>query len=111
MADGSDATQSPGPEYIRRMWAGGSLAFNYSPEAGNGLKLGVTSVCKEQIRDVKSKGEGEKEMLFVGFERAYYASKEGSTETVEQPGVLERRDLVYFKSVVKSGPPKIVPGL
>ena len=66
LPDGTDPLQSPGPPYVHRMWAGGSMRFR-----PNGLpKLRTLPVaCQERITDVISKGKPGEEKIFVSLER------------------------------------------
>ncbi|KAI9704682.1 MAG: hypothetical protein M1820_005430 [Bogoriella megaspora] len=67
LPDGTDPLQSPGPEFPRRMWAGGSLAFN---PGLLGLRLNAQrAACVERIVDVNIKGKEGDEKIFVGLER------------------------------------------
>lgn len=85
------------------MWAGGSLKFEYDEEkAGGGLMLGRRAVMEESVSAVKMKGEGEDEKIFVEFLRRHTGfSAEG--RRFEVPAVVERRDLVFFRSLAKGG--------
>lgn len=90
------------------MWAGGSLRFYYSESTGGGLRLGRTAVCKEKVDAVKSKGEGEDEKLFVEFLREYKEVEADGKELA--PAVVERRDIVFFRSLAKKGNPRVIQG-
>lgn len=96
--DGSDAEQSPGPEWVRRMWAGGSVRFHPARK----VQLMDHGVLKETVTDVQTKGkEGSKdERAFVWFERRMWAMKQQMAveELAEDiAAVVERRCLVFFK--------------
>jgi hypothetical protein len=65
--DGTDALHSPGPPFMRRMWAGGSIAFNKFENRQ--LLLNTRAVCIERIVDVTVKGEQGDEKIFVNIER------------------------------------------
>jgi len=68
LPDGTDPLQSPGPPFVRRMWAGGSLLFNKSPVRQ--LQLDTTrAACIERISDVSVKGVESGEKVFVNIER------------------------------------------
>jgi len=70
LPDGTDLLQSPGPPFVRRMWAGGSLTFNPSPRQQ--LHLDNTrAACIERIVDVSVKGMEGDEKVFVNVERRY----------------------------------------
>ena len=69
LPDGTDPLQSPGPPYVRRMWAGGLLVFN--PNGNNQLRLdGARAACIERITDVSVKGTEGNEKIFVKIERS-----------------------------------------
>ncbi|KAG0648573.1 hydroxyacyl-thioester deHydratase type [Hyphodiscus hymeniophilus] len=68
LPDGTDPLQSPGPPFVRRMWAGGSLTFN--PSMKRHLQLDTTrATCIEKISDVSVKGTEGDEKVFVSIER------------------------------------------
>ncbi|CAG8962150.1 hypothetical protein HYFRA_00005196 [Hymenoscyphus fraxineus] len=105
LPDGTDPLQSPGPPYVRRMWAGGSLQFKLSgfyPQ--NSLVLdGRRAFCIEKIQDVTTKGEGENEKVFVTIERTFSTSDAFEVPCTNSPssgaecGLLEMRNLVFMK--------------
>ena len=68
LSDGTDPLQSPGPPFVRRLWAGGSVLFNTSMDKR--LQLDDTrAACLERISDVTFKGAGSEEKVFVNIER------------------------------------------
>lgn len=67
LPDGTDPLQSPGPPFVRRMWAGGSLRAG--PQIDMLTMDGTKIVCMEGIRDVSLKGKAGEEKVFVGIER------------------------------------------
>ncbi len=68
LPDGTDPLQSPGPPFVRRMWAGGSLVFNAARKRH--LQLDTTrATCIEKISDVSVKGTEGDEKVFVNIER------------------------------------------
>ncbi|KAI9646725.1 hypothetical protein NHQ30_004722 [Ciborinia camelliae] len=68
LPDGTDPLQSPGPPFVRRMWAGGSVAFNTT--SGKQLHLdNMRAACIERIVDVSVKGNEGDEKVFVNIER------------------------------------------
>ena len=108
LPDGTDPLQSPGPPFVRRMWAGGSVRFNSSrPTLLNGSRI----ACLEAIRDVSIKGTPGSEKIFVGIERRVGPCSEGESEDTtrsrlwqdaeesfgEHVGVIERRNIVFMK--------------
>ena len=77
LSDGTDPNQSPGPPFIRRMWAGGYVRWN--PERA----ISVDSsryACVEGIRDVAIKGKPGEQKVFVGIERRFGPVEKGETE-------------------------------
>lgn len=98
LSDGSDAEQSPGKEWVRRMWAGGSLSFHPTRK----IRLMDHAVLKEKVTDVQPRGiEGsDGERIFVWFERRMWSEREQMvTETLQDDtaALVERRCLVFFK--------------
>ncbi|KAL0637872.1 hypothetical protein Q9L58_003092 [Maublancomyces gigas] len=90
--DGSDAEQAPGKEWVRRMWAGGSVSFHPTRR----IQLMDHGVLKEKVTDVESRGS----KLFVWFERRMWSGKEQMVaETLQDDtaAIVERRCLVFFK--------------
>ncbi|KAF7864580.1 hypothetical protein EAF04_006712 [Stromatinia cepivora] len=68
LPDGTDPLQFPGPPFVRRMWAGGSVVFNTT--SGEQLRLdNVRAACIERIVDVSVKGNDGDEKVFVSIER------------------------------------------
>lgn len=68
LPDGTDPLQSPGPPFVRRMWAGGSVVFNTM--SGEQLHLdNMRAACIERIVDVSVKGNEGDEKVFVSIER------------------------------------------
>ncbi|KAF2841723.1 hypothetical protein M501DRAFT_919687, partial [Patellaria atrata CBS 101060] len=70
LPDGTDPLQSPGPPFVRRMWAGGYYKIN--PTFRFDLHPMVQArrwVCMESIRDIQIKGLIGDEKIFVGIER------------------------------------------
>ncbi|KAK3066572.1 hypothetical protein LTR53_017026, partial [Teratosphaeriaceae sp. CCFEE 6253] len=66
LADGTNPDQSPGGDFVRRMWAGGHVQYNH----GNPLTLDAgRAVCAEFIRSVTVKGKPGDEKIFVRVER------------------------------------------
>lgn len=68
LPDGTDPLQSPGPPFVRRMWAGGSVVFNTA--RGEQLRLdNIRAACIERIAAVSIKGNEGNEKVFVNIER------------------------------------------
>ena len=67
LPDGTDPLQSPGPPYVRRMWAGGSIHFKQRDRIV-GLK-GKPVACLERITDAVAKGTAGEEKIFINLER------------------------------------------
>ncbi len=114
LLDGTDPLQSPGPSFLRRMWAGGRVRTNKEWKSQPRLR-GRRAVCIEGIRDVRIKGVEGDEKIFVGIERRiselghdraldpleekqlrerYWPKHE---EDMGESGVVERRDLVFMR--------------
>ena len=89
LADGTDPNQSPGPPFIRRMWAGGYVRWN--PERA----ISVDSsryACVEGIRDVIIKGKPGEEKVFVGIERRFGPVEKGETESLVRERLWEENE-------------------
>lgn len=122
LPDGTDALHSPGGEWVRRMWAGGSVQVRPSyhhPTAG--VRLGKPLECLERITDVQLRGDKDSEKIFVTIDRAFADQTElrklvpewrfdkpakGQNEELfasviegvaQQPIMTERRILVFLK--------------
>lgn len=108
LPDGTDPLQSPGPPFVRRMWAGGAVSW----AAANTLPLdGARAACLEAIRSVAVKGTPGSEKIFVGIERRVgrlVRDDEPERETRARlwrdddadPGdaaVVERRNIVFMR--------------
>lgn len=110
LPDGTDPLQSPGPPFVRRMWAGGYLRFNLNREV-NGLKLdGKRYVCMEGIRNVQIKGKEGDEKVFVGIERRMTPISQSDNEDsireklwreeeedFGEAALIERRNIVFMR--------------
>ncbi|KAJ9642878.1 hypothetical protein H2199_004399 [Coniosporium tulheliwenetii] len=109
LPDGTDPLQSPGPPFVRRMWAGGYLRFNLNPGV-NGLKLdGKRYVCMEGIRNVQIKGKEGDEKVFVGIERRMAPVNQSDNEDsireklwreeedFGEAVLIERRNIVFMR--------------
>jgi hydroxyacyl-ACP dehydratase HTD2-like protein with hotdog domain len=76
LPDGTDTLQSPGDAWVRRMWAGGSVELKpdgYFSKMG-GFRVGRNFAGAERIKDVRLRGQGDTEKIFVIIERRF-ASK------------------------------------
>lgn len=108
LPDGTDPLQSPGPPFVRRMWAGGSVRFNNARP----IQLdGTRFACLEGIRDVSIKGKPGDEKIFVGIERRVGSCTEHESEDRtrsrlwehdeedfgENTGLIERRNIVFMR--------------
>lgn len=94
--DGADPDHSPGPPFSRRMWAGGELNFRKGWE--NELILdGRPWVCRESIEDVKVKGLGGQEKIFVEVWRKYGVGHEIEDLADRIWQIEERRTLVFMR--------------
>ncbi|KAF2854281.1 hypothetical protein T440DRAFT_486884 [Plenodomus tracheiphilus IPT5] len=73
LPDGTDASQSPGGPWVRRMWAGGSITLRpdqYYHSSG-GFNIGSAVAGVERIKDVRLRGQGDAAKLFVTIERRF----------------------------------------
>jgi hydroxyacyl-ACP dehydratase HTD2-like protein with hotdog domain len=66
LPDGTNPDQSPGPPFVRRMWAGSRVLYN---QANPFVLDGSRGVCAEFIRGVTAKGTEGQERIFVTIER------------------------------------------
>lgn len=113
LGDGSDVAQSPGDEWVRRMWGGGSLSFHPTRK----IQLMDHGVLKEKVTDIQSRGiKGSNgERLFVWFERRMWSAREQMVaETLQDDTValVERRCLVFFKEPKDTTvPTRVVKGI
>lgn len=110
LPDGTDPLQSPGPPFVRRMWAGGRILFPQEPPALAGKRF----VCMEGIREVQIKGQSGAEKVFVGIERRIgpapeSQSAEGESElrsslwsASSSNLLIERRNIVFMRSKTPS---------
>jgi hypothetical protein len=118
LPDGTDTLHSPHSPtpFTRRLWAGGSVAFNASSTSRLYLD-GARAACIEGIQDVTIKGKAGNEKVFVHIERRYgYVNPSpggrarcedggiGEEEVIErvwhgeQAAVVERRNLVFLRA-------------
>jgi hydroxyacyl-ACP dehydratase HTD2-like protein with hotdog domain len=96
-ADGADQDHSPGSEFPRRMWAGGEVIFH--PGWRQRLVMdGRPWTCKEEIGDVRVKGDIGEEKVFVDVWRRYGAGEEWNVE--------ERRTLVFMRAGAPTTAPR-----
>ncbi|KAG4433921.1 hypothetical protein IFR05_010590 [Cadophora sp. M221] len=63
LPDGTDSLHSPGPPFVKRLWAGGSLIFNNKVKYQ--MRRQSNAVCGEDIIDVSVKGNEGQEKVFV----------------------------------------------
>ncbi|CAA9958231.1 hypothetical protein PTMSG1_01796 [Pyrenophora teres f. maculata] len=73
LPDGTDALQSPGGPWVRRMWAGGSLQVKSDAyfDKSCGFVLDTPMVGTECIKNVELRGEGDAAKIFVTLERRF----------------------------------------
>jgi len=103
--DGYDAAQSPGKEWSRRLWGGGSIL---SPN-GKCLGLGSKICIQNKVKEIKVTENNGDEKMLVEFERNLYNMSDKHTLTNGghvQPLLTENRTLVYMKQPFV--PPRIV---
>lgn len=108
--DGTDNLHSPGPPFVRRLWAGGSLSFNPALRQQLDLSNGRV-VCVEGVRNVTVKGLEEDQKVFVDIDRCIRAldgEEDGEAaaerdwladgaDLKERFSIVERRTLVFMK--------------
>ncbi|KAF2142715.1 uncharacterized protein K452DRAFT_203991, partial [Aplosporella prunicola CBS 121167] len=112
LPDGTDPLQSPGEPFVRRMWAGGHVAFN--PSAPQFELNGARAVCVEKVRTANFKGYVGAENVYVGIERRMGYVKEGESEEQLRERLWgeteddwrdavcrERRNLVFLRGRTK----------
>ncbi|KXX82249.1 Hydroxyacyl-thioester dehydratase type 2, mitochondrial [Madurella mycetomatis] len=103
MPDGTDPAHSPGPPFVRRMWAGGEVVFRGGWERElrvDGRPVG----CLERVggrpvfKEGKGKGDGEGK-VFVEVRREYGVLRDGGGGLGgETGGVIEEvRRLVFLR--------------
>lgn len=103
LPDGTDPNQSPGDPFVRRMWAGGRIAFG--PNNNPGLPSnGRSSVCLESIRDVKIKGLEGEEKVFVEIERRICSVS--AINNYRNPGKI--RNALHREDAADPGPCAVV---
>ena len=73
LPDGTDASQSPGGPWVRRMWAGGSIQLKADDyfDAYRGYTLDTVMEGTEHIKHVRLHGEGDTAKIFVTIERRF----------------------------------------
>lgn len=96
LPDGTDAMQSPGDPFTRRMWAGGSIIFERA------IKLDNSAFhCIEHIVDVHVKGHENDQKIFVKIERKIYPGKYPGDRKKQGeniiPHLVETRTLVFMR--------------
>ncbi|PBP18486.1 hypothetical protein BUE80_DR010859 [Diplocarpon rosae] len=69
LPDGTDSLHSPGPPFVRRLWAGGSLTFNLSGKSQLQLNNHRLAHCAEDVTNVRIKGIEGDEKVFVSVRR------------------------------------------
>ncbi|KAL7934519.1 hypothetical protein V8C35DRAFT_301139 [Trichoderma chlorosporum] len=95
-SDGADQDHAPDEEFTKRLWAGGEVRFG-----GRKLVLdGRAWVCKEEIGDVRVKGGGRDEKVFVDVWRRYGL---GHDENAGEWDIEERRTLVFMRKTEDQG--------
>jgi hydroxyacyl-ACP dehydratase HTD2-like protein with hotdog domain len=89
LPDGTDASQSPGGLWVRRMWAGGSIQLKPDDyfDQSRGCTMDTVMAGTEHIKHVRLHGEGDTAKVFVTIERRFarldsvqsaYRAKHGS---------------------------------
>jgi hypothetical protein len=104
LPDGTDPLQSPGPPFVRRMWAGGSLVFTANVK--DRLRLDTArAACIEQITDVSVKGTEGDEKVFVKIERSVglVESKQSATRLESEKPRDDQQLLQQFSKREENG--------
>lgn len=93
LPDGTDASQSPGDPWVRRMWAGGSVTLRSNDyyDRKYGFILNTAMAGTERIKDVRLRGEGDTAKIFVTIERRFARVKDIYTTIREE----RRRESQY----------------
>jgi len=95
--DGTDEDISPPPPFSKRMWAGGTIAWDTS----NPLIIGKTTKSISTVSSTEKKGfEKGNPMVFVTQKIQF--TQEGN----QMPSITEERAHVYFNPEVSSQKPK-----
>ncbi|KAL9015587.1 MAG: hypothetical protein Q9185_007017 [Variospora sp. 1 TL-2023] len=89
LPDNTDPLHSPGPPFIRRMWAGGDITFNGGIKLSSGLN-NRSLRCQEEITDVEIKGTEGEEKVFVTIRRVIDCESHKSV-------IIENRRLVFMR--------------
>lgn len=97
-SDGGEAFHYPGPPFERRVWAGGSIQFDYhsyfrlakSNRVDKGTVYSKALTCLETISGVEAKGPANAPKLLVQVERVYNSTRDPNA------AIIERRDLVFM---------------
>ncbi|KAJ4303090.1 hypothetical protein N0V90_001981 [Kalmusia sp. IMI 367209] len=71
--DGTDKLHSPGDPFVRRMWAGGTVRVDKDLyfDQDNGWVMGKPILCGERIKEVRLRGQGDNEKIFITIERKF----------------------------------------
>ncbi|PTB61632.1 hypothetical protein BBK36DRAFT_1197911 [Trichoderma citrinoviride] len=94
--DGADRDHAPNEEFTKRLWAGGEVRFHHHHRR-NLVLDGRPWVCREEIGDVRVKGEEKKpgsEKVFVDVWRRYAL---GHDPNPKEWDIEERRTLVFMR--------------
>lgn len=104
LPDGTDDIHSPGPPFVRRMWAGGVIKLPLHP-----IKLNeAPAYCWERIRNVKVRGSEGAEKVYVQIERHLHQTPlarfggdnkmlEKTLPEIDSEDFVELRDLVFMR--------------
>lgn len=90
--DGTDQSHSPGPPFTRRMWAGGSINFFKPIE----LDLSAFHIV-EKIIDVRFRGEGDEQKVFIKIKRSLRRGKARDDVTDDKDTYVDEfRNIVFM---------------
>lgn len=109
LPDGTDDLFSPGGEFVRRVWAGGSLIFERPIEFGT-----ADFPSKEKATYISFKGKDESQKVYVQIEKIIEPYGRGPRPTI----IKETKTLVFMKtqtveSLTEEGNrvPRVVKGI
>lgn len=101
LPDGTDKLHSPGDPYVRRMWAGGLLNVHHGLyfNLDHGWYAKHPLSCLERIKDVRLRGQGDNEKIFVTIAREFARYLPHVTDLEHKRNILltEERNLVFMR--------------
>ncbi len=110
LPDGTDASQSPGGPWVRRMWAGGSIQLQLDGYFNNfrGFRRDTPMTATEHIKHVRLHGDGDTAKIFVTIERRFTRLDSVESSYTAQHGSLGTRGRTqklrtYLEQQLRSG--------